>query len=616
MNLEHFRAFLWLRWRLRLNQLRRGGVANVVILALFALLIAALGVALLGGGLLVGLFALKDSPPRVLLYAWDGVVVGMLFFWGIVLLADLQRTDPLTLDRVLHLPVSPTGAFVINYLSSLVNVTLILFLAAAAGLSVGLVISRGPAMLLLFPLLAAFSLALTALTYQFQGWLASLMSNPRRRRTIIVALTASFILLAQLPNLVNLAAARRRADPDEGQAQHLQDQARLRESLAEGKIPLDEFNHRLTALQAEYKARQEDTKARRLAGYERTAWLLNVALPPGWLPLGAAAAAEGDVLPALLGILGLGLIGGASLWRAYRTTLRIYTGHYTAGAAPPRPAADAPRAPAGPPAPPRSSLLDRRLPWLPEQAAAVALSGLASLSRAPEMKMLMLSPLIMAVLFGSLALSGRGSPPEYARPLIVLGAMAMVLMMLQQLSANLFGFDRGGFRVFVLCPAPRRDILLGKNVAAAPFPLFWGAVALVGVQVVYPMRLDHLAAAALQVLSMYVIYCMMTNWLSIFAPIPIAPGSFKPSGIRLVPVLLNLVGFLLLPPLFLPVVLPVGLEYLATEAGGLRGWPISLALSAVTLVLAVPVYLVMVGVQGRVLQDREQAILKVVSSKE
>ena len=31
--------------------------------------------------------------------------------------------------------------------------------------------------------LAAFVFALTALTYQFQGWLAALMSNPRRRRT-------------------------------------------------------------------------------------------------------------------------------------------------------------------------------------------------------------------------------------------------------------------------------------------------------------------------------------------------------------------------------------------------------------------------------------------------
>ena len=43
----------------------------------------------------------------------------------------------------------------------------------------------------------------TALTYQFQGWLASLMSNPRRRRTVIVVATAVFVLIFQLPNLLN-----------------------------------------------------------------------------------------------------------------------------------------------------------------------------------------------------------------------------------------------------------------------------------------------------------------------------------------------------------------------------------------------------------------------------
>ncbi len=55
-------------------------------------------------------------------------------------------------------------------------------------------------------MLAAFLLMVTALTYQFQGWLASLMSNPRRRRTVIVATTLVFVLIFQLPNLLNFFA--------------------------------------------------------------------------------------------------------------------------------------------------------------------------------------------------------------------------------------------------------------------------------------------------------------------------------------------------------------------------------------------------------------------------
>jgi ABC-2 type transport system permease protein len=616
VNMRHFRAFLWLRWRLRVNQLRRGGIANIVILVLFAMLIAGLGVLMLVGGVLVGLLAMKDAPPYAFLFVWDGVVVGMLFFWCITLIADLQRSDPLTLDKVLHLPVSPTGAFVINYLSSFFNVTLILFLAGMFGLATGLLFSRGPAMLALFPPVAAFALALTAVTYQFQGWLAALMTNPRRRRTIIVVMTATFILVAQLPNLINMATIRNRTGPDENAARHLQEQEELRGLLTAGKITNEEFLQRIAAAQDKEKKRREEAGRQRLAGYERTARLLSVCLPPGWLPLGAAGAAEGDFLPALLGTLGLGLIGGASLWRGYRTTLRIYTGQYTAGTSQPRQAAEAVPAADGPPAKWRPILLDKRLPWLSEHAQAVALGTFTSLLRAPETKMIMLSPLIMGFIFGALALSNRSSPPEAVRPLIALGSMAMVLLTMQQLAANQFGFDRAGFRVFVLCPAPRREILLGKNIAVAPLPLFWGVLALVAVQCVYWMRIDHFLAAVPQIVSMYLIYCMLANWLSIFAPIPIAAGGFKPSGARLVPALLNMLGFLTLPVLFSPVLLPIGLEYAAAEFGGLAGWPVNLILSVVTLALVVPVYLLMVGVQGKVLQEREQAILKVVTSKE
>ena len=43
-------------------------------------------------------------------------------------------------------------------------------------LALGLALSRGPLMLLLLPLIAAFFFMTTAITYQFQGWLASISS--------------------------------------------------------------------------------------------------------------------------------------------------------------------------------------------------------------------------------------------------------------------------------------------------------------------------------------------------------------------------------------------------------------------------------------------------------
>src|SRR5262249_9130943 len=132
----------------------------------------------------------------------DGIVVGFLFIWIIGLLADLQRSEVLSLEKFLHLPVSPAGAFLINYLSSLVNVRLIVFAPAMVGLAIGLTVSRCPWLLLSLPLLACFLLMVTALTNQFQGWLAAIMMNQRRRRAIIVFVTLGIVLIGQVPNLI------------------------------------------------------------------------------------------------------------------------------------------------------------------------------------------------------------------------------------------------------------------------------------------------------------------------------------------------------------------------------------------------------------------------------
>ena len=124
LNWQHFRAFLWLRWRLGLNQLRRAGIANLVILILLAGigLIVALGA--FTAAVLVGLFLLGDVSPAVIMYVWDGLVVAFIFTWMMGLVIELQRAELLSLDKFLHLPVSLASAFVINYLGSLFNLTM------------------------------------------------------------------------------------------------------------------------------------------------------------------------------------------------------------------------------------------------------------------------------------------------------------------------------------------------------------------------------------------------------------------------------------------------------------------------------------------------------------
>ena len=142
------------------------------------------------GCFMLGLYAIPKAQPVHLMYAWDGLIVAFLFFWGIGLITELQRTEPLSLSKFLHLPVSVNGAFLINYRQLAVAPEPDRLRAGDARVLPGAGRRQGDGCCCrVLPLLAAFLLMVTALTYQFQGWLASLMSNPRRRRTVIVAAT-------------------------------------------------------------------------------------------------------------------------------------------------------------------------------------------------------------------------------------------------------------------------------------------------------------------------------------------------------------------------------------------------------------------------------------------
>ena len=74
----------------------------------------------------------------------------------------------------------------------------------------------GPARSPVLPLAAAFLLMIAAIV-SVSGWLASLMSNPRRRRSVIMATTMGFVLIA-VAEPGNLAAPGGRGRRNRGQA--------------------------------------------------------------------------------------------------------------------------------------------------------------------------------------------------------------------------------------------------------------------------------------------------------------------------------------------------------------------------------------------------------------
>ncbi len=603
---QHLRTIAWLRWRLTINQLRKGGSLNAALgLLLMVLSLLAAGVAFLVG-LLVGAFAMSRTSPHELLLVWD-VIIGMfLAFWIVGLVTDLQRSESLSPEKLLHLPISLSGTFLLNYLGSWFSLSLILFLPAATGLGLGLLISQGPALLILFPLLIGFVLMVTALTHQLRGWLQILMANKRRRRTIITIVTTSFILLAQVPNLINVVFQRSRPDGASNAQQRAFDQ--LQAELTSHTIDPQQYEQRVAALRAEFDRQDEELKQDHRKQELATVELVNMIVPPGWFPYGVRAAAEGNVLPGLLGTIGLLAIAGLSLRRSYRSTIL----YYTRGLQPRRRKRSKParEATAGP------HLLERQIPLLSDGTTAVMLGSIQSLMRSPEGKILVISPLLMLGFFGMMIFWGRDRQiPDMVRPFVGMGVISMTMLCYVQVLFNLFGFDRAGFRATVLSPCPRRDVLLGKNLAVAPLALGVSALALVGLQLFRPLPFTMLLATLVQLPATYLLFCLLGNAISIVAPTATASGSLKPAQAKWLTIVIHTLAALLSPVAMLPATLAVVAELLVHETGWLVHVPIYLLGSLLQLAVIVWIYLRLLPFQGRWLQHREQKILEVVTTR-
>src|SRR5262249_53583677 len=163
------------------------------------------------------------------------------------------------------------------------------------GLSAGLVLSRGISMIGLFPLVTAFILAVTAIGYQFRGWLASLMVNKRRRRTIVTIAGLVFVLILQLPNLLTQPWRSREVIEDRVEMQ--KEIEKLDRALASKEIEKGEYRKQAQAVRNKYRNRRPSNS--KLDDIARVAGGVNLAVPMGWLPYGAKTSAEGRVQPSI-----------------------------------------------------------------------------------------------------------------------------------------------------------------------------------------------------------------------------------------------------------------------------------------------------------------------------
>ncbi len=578
MNWEQLKAILWLRWRLSRNQFVRGGSLNAVLSAITTVLLALGALGLGAGGLVGGWVAGAKAPPQLLLLVWDTVVAVFLLLWASAVMVDIQRSESIDLPKLLHLPVTLRQVFVFNYLVSLFTPSIVLFLPGMLGLCAGLTLGGGPLLALMGPLTLGFVFALTAWTYCLRGWLAALMTNKRRRRAIIVWVTVIFVLVCQIPNFVfnsSLFRAKFQPPPGSRPAQAL--------PARDGALALPQ-----PVLDA------------------------HIVIPPGWLGYGAMTLKQHNPWPALGGTAMTWLVGLLGLRQAYRLTLRFYQGQEGRAR---------PSKPLGPAAqglrrPSKRLLVERSLPGLPDDIAALTLALFRCLTRAPELKMAFIMPVVMGLVGGSMAFTrhGSGVPPGLAG-FVATGVTLFAVFAMAPTMANAFGLDRDGFRCLVLLPTQRHHILLAKNLSFLPFVAGVALALLAVAAALTHMTWDSCLTGLVQAPTAFLLFCLSCNIASVFAPYRMAQGTLqmkKPKPLIFLVMLLNM----LLMPVVLPVLLIApGLQLLFSSRSWAPWLPVNLLASIAVLAGVVWLYRSLLPLEGRLLRRREQTILQEVTQE-
>ncbi|HEY0406692.1 MAG TPA: hypothetical protein VGC89_13255 [Pyrinomonadaceae bacterium] len=562
-----FRALIWLKWTLFRNTMRsRKAVVSSLASALgtLAALVLALLIAVVLGIAAYGLTALESgrNANRALLMA-QTVQSGMLFIfmvlafvymmWAIIPLG-LSGGNRFDAGRLLLYPVSLRKLFAIDWISELTSLGSIFAIPVIMAVALGAGVGRGQ---LTYGLLAGLCAVLFGLS--LSKWLSTSLGALMQKRR-----TRGETLLALLGAIVGIGGA-----------------------LMGQVAPI---------------IAQRGTVFRGMR----------------WTPPGAAAIAltgglraDGaqDFLLALMTLLAYSaLLIVATYWTARRAALGM-GGEKRAKRRKPMSA-------------PVETGFGWQLPLLPAELSAVIEKELRYAMRNAQLRMLMLMPLILIGLrlaqqgrSRGIAMSGRGLPAEdasrlsgflnYTDGLLAAAGVLYVFLILSSLACNLFAYEAGGMRSFILSPLNRRNILLGKNITITFLALIFSALLMAVNQIVFrDLSSQAMAFAALCFALFSAAIALIGNWLSIRFPKRLEFGKrMNASGVA---------GFLLIPMLLGLMVPPL----LAVAAGYFtQSLAVKYATLAVFAGVAVALYYFLINRQGRLLARSEIDILEAVSKR-
>jgi hypothetical protein len=259
-----------------------------------------------------------------------------------------------------------------------------------------------------------------------------------------------------------------------------------------------------------------------------------------------------------------------------------------------------------------------QLPFLSAPISAVIEKELRYAMRNAQLRMMAVMPLVLIavrMLRGSRPGGNNGlqshavwnvnSFAAYSDGLLVAAGVLYVFLILSSLACNLFAYEAGGMRSFILSPVDRRTILLGKNLTITFLAFVFCAVLLAVNQLVFrDLSLSALLFAALSFIFFAACFAVIGNWLSIRFPKRLQFGKrMNASGVT---------GFLLIP-IMLVLAAPV---FLSTFAGYLaQSFMLKYATLALFASLAIALYCLLITSQGRALGRSEQEILEAVSGR-
>ena len=659
--------FVWLRYRIRHNQVTHSSkiLQAFAVLGMFFVVMSTISV--WGCGLLAGVFVPRLIGQDNNYLLWDLAALVALLSWTVHVLNEAQRGDPISLDRILHLPVSPGQAFVVNYLSSLGSTVFLMAAGGFLGLVIGSLFSVGPKAILFFFPMFAFLFAMTAITYWLQGWIAGLMANPRKRQTIIVMIPIAIILITQVPvQLIQWSSQSTRLEsnppvnpkdaspPNEAKSESTPEETTVKDS-SESQTPAVKSDSDASASEADAVTPPEDTtgvegnslvtptdadvtsadaedasidaqnaseigakkkQERREAMFERLksiASIANIAFPPLW-PAGAIQSwSTGSIwnpVPMFFSLV-MFLIGVQALRLSHRASLRYWRGEEDKKKiASPKTKAKAVRVQK------ESRLCEISLPWISEETSAVVGMTWATMKRAPEIKMFMLLPMILPLILLMVFRERMSTSNDYLKLTIICGFSTFFLLVASGVAGNMFAYDRSGFRVFVLSGMDRTRILLGRNLAFAPLLGLLSTLCIVGFAILYGVSLRSTCLAMLTTLTMLPPYFLVMNLMAILTPFPLAVGSIQPKHFDFTTVVINVWLSMILPFILMVSMIPIGVYFLTNSFLPSMAWIpwevfVGIGMSAASF----GVYRLILPWQGQLLAKREKEMLRIVTSK-